>query len=107
MDKEKFMKATQISWLLTAAISITMISCGQGQDPGKNYSQVKTGATLNANQPVPQAPTLPPAPPAPDNSQGVCTSPFLLSIDKDQGNLLITFDENKSSTYQIKVRSLM
>jgi len=103
MDKEQFMKASQLGWIVVLA---TMIGCGNNGDPGKNYSGVKSQATVKAN---PGEPTMIPAPvpvvqPAPAPLWD-CNNQFKVTVEKDALNKVLQFTEDTEATYTIIVNS--
>ena len=89
--------------LITAAIGL--VAC-QGQDPGKDYSQVKA----SANQPYDSARSTqvakPPPPPEGGTDRRVCAEPQI-SIKDDSGDRVMQFTEGKEKTFEITVRSFM
>lgn len=101
MDKETLMKAWTYV-LLTAAI--VLVGC-QGQDPGKDYSQVKA----SANQPYDSvrggSPVVKP-PPAPEGGteRRVCAEPQV-TVKDDSGEKVLMFTEGTEKTFEISVRS--
>lgn len=98
-----------LNYTITAVLSATVLSACAGQNPFKresnpvrNYPRVsqsiktKTGLVPFNHDPKP------PTPP-PDNSQGICTAPFSISINGTPGTRLLKFPEDSSTTFEITI----
>ncbi len=87
------------------AFALTLTGC-QGQNPfERNHDPIQEyRESLEGSKPyVPGQENV--VPDQPDNTQKFCASPFLVSVENDQGEKLLTFTEDQETTYIVNIRS--
>lgn len=92
------------AWTLVLFTAATLLVGCQGQDPGKDYSQVKQ----SANQPYDSARGVqvvkPPAAPEGGTERSACPTPQI-TVKEDSGEKVLMFTEGAEKTFDITVRS--